>query len=506
MLTRWAAVPPVIALAVFFAWPVTAIISRGFELDGFQEVFRDGTLARVAWFTMWQATASTALTLLAALPLTFVLARYRFRGRAFVESALVVPFVLPTVVVGAAFLALLPERWKQSVPAILIAHVFFNVAVVVRTVTPLWRQIGQRPLDAAATLGATPWHAARTITWPMLRPALISAASIVFLFCFTSFGIVQLLGGPRRRTLEVEIYRRTAQLLDLRTAAALAVVQLVALAAALVWTDRRNQQPTAAVGSLTATDTAAAARPMVLAAVLLPAVAFFSAPLVALVVRAGRWSTIFHDDARAALWLSVRTAVLAALLATLLGGLAAVAIAEGGRGRRWLNAALILPLGTSAVTIGFGFLITFDEPPFDLRGSFILVPIAHALIGMPFVVRAAVPVLQAISSRQRDAAATLGASPWRVWATIDFPRLRRSLAVGFGFAFAISLGEFGASSFLARRSGPTLPILIGQLLGRPGAVNRERAYALALMLALVTALVIVSLERLSPSESAGNQR
>jgi thiamine transport system permease protein len=489
----WLAIAPAAFVALFFAWPVAAIVARGLSRGGVADVVRDRALRKVAWFTLWQAVVSTLLTLAAGLPLAFVLSRYRFSGRRFVESAMIVPFVLPTVVVGAAYKALLPGRWQQSVVAIVIAHVFFNVAVVVRTITPLWRQLDQRRNDAAATLGATPLQVVRTVTVPFLAPALATAASIVFLFTFTSFGVVLLLGGPRRRTIEVEIFQRMAQQLDLRTASALALVQLVALAGALTATNRRTTRTT--VSSRVA-DSTRPTRHGVLAVVLGVAAVFFTAPLVALATRAGGWSHVFDSTARHAIQRSVSTALVAALIATVLGGMASVAIAARARSGGLLNTAIVLPLGTSAVTVGFGLLITFNRAPLDLRGRWMMIPIAHALIGLPFVVRTAVPVLRAIDPRQRDAAATLGASGWRTWLTIDVPRLRHALVVGFGFSFSISLGEFGASSFLARRTGPTLPILIGELLGKPGAAVRERAYALALVLATVTAVVMIVVDRI----------
>jgi thiamine transport system permease protein len=489
----WLAIAPAVFVALFFAWPVAAIVARGLRRGGVADVVRDRALRKVAWFTLWQAVVSTLLTLAAGLPLAFVLSRYRFTGRRFVESAMIVPFVLPTVAVGAAYRALLPGRWQQSVVGIVIAHVFFNVAVVVRTITPLWRQLDQRRNDAAATLGATPLQVVRTVTVPFLAPALATAASIVFLFTFTSFGVVLLLGGPRRRTIEVEIFQRMAQQLDLRTASALALVQLVALAGALTATNRRATRTTV---SSRVTDSSRPTRHGVLAVVLGVAAVFFIAPLLALATRAGGWSHVFDSTARHAIQRSVSTALVAALIATVLGGMASVAIASRARSGGLLNTAIVLPLGTSAVTVGFGLLITFNRAPLDLRGRWMMIPIAHALIGLPFVVRTAVPVLRAIDPRQRDAAATLGASGWRTWLTIDAPRLRHALVVGFGFSFSISLGEFGASSFLARRTGPTLPILIGELLGKPGAAVRERAYALALVLATVTAVVMLVVDRI----------
>ena len=229
------AAAPLLFLAVFFVWPVAAIIGRGLSVSGVRDVLTDPGLRQVAWFTLWQAVVSTVLTLVLGLLPAYVLARYRFPGRAVVLALVTVPFVLPTVVVGTAFLALLPSSMDQSVAAILIAHVYFNLAVVIRTVGTLWAQLDPRLEDAARTLGGSPFRVLRTVTLPLLRPALLAAASIVFLFTFTSYGVIRVLGGPRHSTLEVEIWRITTQSLDLRTAAALALTQLLAVAALLLW-------------------------------------------------------------------------------------------------------------------------------------------------------------------------------------------------------------------------------------------------------------------------------
>ena len=485
-------VAPAVFVVLFFGWPVTAIVSRGLRGGSLWDVARDQTLRRVAWFTLWQAVVSTVASVVVGLPLAYVLARYRFRGRSAVESLLIVPFVLPTVVVGAAFLSLL--HGHQSVQGVLLAHIFFNVPVVVRTVTPLWRKLDPRMGDAARMLGANPRRVWWQVTLPLLRQAVLSAAGIVFLFTFTSFGVVLLLGGPRRRTLEVEIYQRTAQQLDLRSASALAVTQLVVLGALLLWSARSQDR-----GSVQQrlVDFSGPARHVVLLPVLGGAALLFGIPLVALVHRAGQWSRTLSGVGRQALVLSLRTALISASVAAVLGAMASMAIGAKGRAGRWLDAGLMLPLGTSAVTVGFGLLITFNRSPVDLRGTAIMIPLAHALIGLPFVVRSVVPVLRSIDPKQRDAAAMLGASSWQTWRAIDAPVLRRSLLTGFGFAAVISLGEFGATSFLVRRGTPTLPTLIGELLGKPGRANNQQAYALAVILAIVTALVMVGVDSLN---------
>lgn len=527
---------PLAFLGAFFVYPVASIIGRGlrstgrFDASPVLDVLRDPALRHVAWFTCWQAVVSTALTFVVAWPLTFVLARVDFPGRRWLRAFVVVPFVMPTVVVAIAFVALLGAGgplgflgWDRGLAPILVAHVFFNVAVVVRTVGSFWEQLDHRTVDAARVLGASRLRAFTTTTLPLLAPSIAAAASIVFLFTFTSFGVVLLLGGSRWRTLEVEIYEQTARLLDLRTAAGLAVAQMLAIVLLLVVTtrlaDRRAvaQRLTGAAASATVRSRAAKIGAIAASG---PTVAFLAAPLAVLVLRsfsAAGTPTLAHyraltsNDINAVLfvpaWQSVRNSLVYALQATVLavviGALASFAIASRrSRSRRAMDVLLMLPLGTSAVTVGFGFLIALDRPPLDLRTSSLLVPIAHSIVAVPFVVRAMVPILRSIEPRWRDAAAVLGASPLRVWREVDLPIVARAMGVAAGFAAAVSLGEFGATVFIARPDAPTIPVAIYRLLGRPGTGNFGQAMALSTVLMVVTVVVVVAVEALRPRRAA----
>jgi thiamine transport system permease protein len=199
---------------------------------------------------------------------------------------------------------------------------------------------------------------------------------------------------------------------------------------------------------------------------------------------------------------SWRVAVDATLLAMLLGCLVALVVSRTGRSRTErrglavLDSVFMLPLGVSAVTVGFGFLITLDRPPLDLRTSPLLVPIAQAMVALPLVVRTVAPVLRSVDDRQRQAAVSLGAGPLRVLLTVDLPVAWRALLAATGFAFAVSLGEFGATSFLARDDHPTLPVVIYRLIGHPGAENFGMAMAASVLLAGTTTLVMLVVQRL----------
>ncbi|MGK5627607.1 ABC transporter permease [Streptomyces sp. URMC 123] len=531
---------PAAFFALFFAYPVAAIVGRGLRVDGawrlgrIGEVLSDPAVLDVLWFTTWQAVASTALTLALALPGAYVFARFAFPGKELLRAVVTVPFVLPTVVAGSAFLALLgrggllDELWgvrlDTTVWAILLAHVFFNYAVVIRTVGGLWAQLDPRQEEAARVLGASRFAAWRRVTLPALAPALAAATLMVFLFTFTSFGVVQILGGPGYATLEVEIYRQTAQLLDLPTAAVLTLVQFAAVIVLLALhgaTVRRRETALRLVdASRTAHRPRGVAQWALLYAVLAVVALLILLPLGVLVERSfagpDGHSTVFYEALGSAaagggtfvvapleaLGNSLRYAAVATVIALVIGGLAAAALTRrAGRLVRGFDALLMLPLGVSAVTVGFGFLIALDEPPLDLRSSWLLVPLAQALVGVPFVVRTMLPVLRAVDERLREAATVLGASPLRVWREVDLPLVRRALLIAAGFAFAVSLGEFGATVFIARPDSPTLPVAVARLLGRAGEMNYGQAMALSTLLMLVCAGALLALERLRVDRS-----
>ncbi|WP_158888727.1 ABC transporter permease [Amycolatopsis anabasis] len=511
---------PVGFLAVLFAWPVAAIIGHGFAEGGVFTVLADDQTWRLAGFTLAQAAASTVVAVLAGMPVAFLLARVRLPGIAVARTLVLVPFVLPSVVVGLAFRALWPDG---GVASIVLANAFFNVAVVARTVAGLWAQLDSRAEDAARALGASPWRAFRSVTLPALAPAITSAAAVVFLFCATSFGVVLMLGGARLRTLETEIYLRTVNLLDLSGAAALSLVQLAAVVAALALgaLARRRRETALRMRS----PAVLARRPaggqwfVVLAA--FAVLALLLTPIAALLLKSvstsDGWSlagyraltghgadgTLAVSGWEAALR-SLRTATDATVLAMVVGVLASVLLVSLRRAPsrvahatgEAMDAALMLPLGVSAVTVGFGYLVTLDALPGDLRTSPLLVPLAQALVIIPLVVRMVLPVLRSVDERLRQAAATLGASPARVWREIDLPLTIRSVAAAAGFGYVVALGEFGATSFLARPDSPTLPVAVSTLIGRPGELNNQLAYAACALLMLVTAAAVALIDRL----------
>ena len=527
------AVVPIVFLAVFFLYPVAALLWRGVAPHGHIDaaplwnVWVSSGTAQVVWFTVWSAGLATVVAVVLGLPVAHALYRLSFPGRDLLRGIVTLPFVLPTVVVGLAFTQLFGGNgWLSGLGlngtgvAIVIGLVYFNVGVVVRTVGRFWQDLDPRLGQAAAALGASPMRVWFTVTLRSLLPAIAAAASVVFLFCATAFGVVLMMGGLRYSNLETEIYYLTTEQFDLPSATALSVLQLVAIVILLLLVGRIRPRRLTRVPAAPRKPQSRDAASLVTTAVVIVAVLVPLLSLAAASVRRdGGWSLHYFralttDGAEpgggsallisplAALGNSLQNALVASVLALVMGLLVSFLLTRSQRGgRRWapmvkmLDGIFMLPLGVSAVTLGFGFLITLNRAPLNLRGSFWLIPIAQALVALPLVVRTVVPIWRSVDERQRQAATTLGANGWQVLWSVDLAAVGRATLTAAGFALAVSMGEFGATSFLARDDAPTLPVVIYKLLAHPGPDNFGMAVAAATLLAVVSAGLMIAFER-----------
>lgn len=532
-------------LTVFYVYPLVTIFGVSLapegqlDLSGFTRIITGSYYLETLAFTFGQALLSTALTLVFALPSAYVFTRYQFPGKSLLMALATLPFVLPTVVVASAFLALIgprgllnqalmslltlpepPIQLDRTLTLILIVHVFYNYAVALRIIAGFWANQNPRMEEAARVLGADSWQLWWRIRLPILRPAILAAGILVFIFTFTSFGVVLILGGPQYATLEVEIYRQATAIFNLPMAAALSLVQIgFMLLLMIVYTRLQRRLASDLVSSARIATPVRSWRDRVLVGgTLLFMLLMLFLPLLALVLRSvvtldgavtlqyfqqlninARGSVLFVPPINA-IGNSLAFALVTTLLSVVLGLVTAYLLAGRlGQFGQWFDPIFMLPLATSAVTLGFGYLIALDEPPLNLRSSPILVPLAHTLVALPFVVRSVLPSLRSLPPNLGEAARVLGADGWQVFRRIDLPIISRGLLVGATFAFTVSMGEFGATTFLARPDTPTIPVVIFRLLGQPGVLNYGQAIAMSVILMLVSAISFVSIERLRPA-------
>ncbi len=545
----WLAGPPLLFICLFLLYPLIRILILGLApltasgLKGVAEIGASIGLGGLLLSSMGQALASTAISLALGLPAAYVFARFDFPARRLLLTLLTIPFVLPAVVVGSAFAALLGpqgfiERFAgvlqggpapelgllRTLPAVLMAHAFYNVSVVVRIVGGLWANLDPRLGEAASVLGAGKGVRFFSVTARLLLPAITAAGILVFGFCFASFGVILILGGPRIATLETEIYKQAIHFFNLPAAALLSAVQLLFTVVLMSWYAKfqskirvtMNLSPVKRTAKIPAT---ASERALVLVfgigltgALMLP-LSFLVAGsfLTQTGIGLDYWTALFRNLRNSLFWSSPLSAAGNSLLFSALAVLLSLGIGIPAsyllvmRGNRasprgagyygFLDVLFLLPLGTSAVTLGFGFLISLNRPPIDLRGSLLLIPIAHALVALPLVTRSFLTHLSSLDKGLREAAALLGARPIRVFLHVDLPILRRALLGAAAFAFTVSLGEFAATALLTRPDLATIPVLIYGYLSRPGELNQGQALAMSTILMTVCGMGLAAIER-----------
>jgi thiamine transport system permease protein len=539
--SRFLLAVPVAFLGLFFLYPLVTILGRslwsetGLDLGPFGTILGDSYYLGRIWFTAWQAMVSTLLSLIVGLPVAYLFAKYEFPGKTLLKAATTVPFVMPTIVVAMGFVALFgsqgvvnsvlmdlfglreaPIKITNTLTIIFMAHAFYNYAIVVRIVSSLWANLDPYLEEEARVLGAGRFRAFYHVTLPLLLPAIASSALLAFAFSFTSFGVVLILGGAQFATLDVAIYELTAKLFRLPLAGALAVVQLVFTYLFLLLYARLQERSAVRVDlkprAATVRRRLGAGDRIFLVAMMLYVLVILS-PLIALVVRTlssadgytpGHVANLFSDERGSyfylspvtVMWNSVRFALGTVAIALVVGTIVAYFLSRSHRrGRSILDALFMLPLGVSAVTLGFGYLITLNRPPLDLRGSWLILVVAHSLVAYPFVIRSILPVMRGMSPRLKEAAVVLGASPARAFLFVDLPIIAPALLVGATFAFAVSMGEFGASLLLMRPEFTTMPVAIFRFLGLPGAANLGKALAMSSLLMAVVAIGFVAIER-----------
>jgi thiamine transport system permease protein len=470
------------------------------------------------WRLLWsfaQAVLTCALAFIFGLPVAWVLARFEFPGRQLMLRLLMLPFVVPTLVAALGVLALWGSQGvfsqvlgidMQDTPWLLLyGNLFFNLCLVVRAGVDALGQVNAHCVAASRSLGATPWRAFWRVEWPVIAPWLTSSLCLVFLYCFSGFGLALVLGGQRYATIEVEIYTLVAYELKLAHASSLALWMLVLtglVALAYAYAEKRlsvatRSQPIALRFPKTASDWLAVFGSL--------AVLFFfcAAPILAIVWRALQadsqaWAALLDPETLSALWNTLRFSAVALLIATVLG----VAHALGsdtrtgtGRGSVAWRAAAYLPLIASPVTVAFGLLLLYP----DWTASLALLIAAYAVLAYPFVTKAMTAGLGSLPDNLSQVARTLGASPVRTFWRVTLPLLSPALRRGMAFAAATALGEFAVTLFLSRPEWTTLTTLIYQRLGKPGAVNLDTAMLLACLLMLLSALVFMVID--SPQKS-----
>lgn len=532
--------PAAALLVCVFYWPVgTALLegfrdpsaAGGFSLRRFAEILSDPYIVGLVRFTAWQAFLSTALSVAVGVPLGYLLANRSFPGKSLVSSLLMVPFVMPAITVSLGFLLMygvngwfnealntlfgFRVRVLNTLWAVVLAHAFYNGPLVARMTQGAWERLDPALEESARTLGASRLAVFRDVTLPAIAPGVLSGAVLAFIYCFMSFPIVLTLGGARFSTLEVEIFTLMRVLLDYEGAAALASVQAVVsllFAYAFLRLEGRSEHRFASARRRRTLSLGRRWQDAWLWLLLAALALFFVGPVASVVADSMRDSsgavtlqayqriaTASHDvHLGAAPWRSVQNSLryaAAAALVALTSGVAFVYATVRFMRRRlpFLETLSLAPMAVSSVALAYGVSVAFRGPlqfvPPDWR-----IPLVHAVLAFPFVVRAFRPVLQGVDVRLVEAARTLGAGRWRAFVDVELPLAMTGFLVAFALSFGLSVSETTATLMLARPEQVTMPVSVYRFLA---ARDFQSASAMAVLLMAVTGGVFLGAEALA---------
>ncbi len=524
----WAA--PLLFIGVLFYWPLAKILSLGFSGAWPASILTPHVLG-IFWFTLWQAAFSAAICILLGIPGAYLFYTRKLPGQELLKALITVPFVLPTIVVAIGFTSFRKItlfapilQGGSYIPIILLANIFMNYSIAVRIIGTTWSTLDSSVEDAAALDGAGRLRTFTAITLPNLKSSIASASALIFLYCAASFGIVLVLGGGKIKTVETEIYVTATQYLDLQKTAGLVLLQSVITAIAFLLSRTRGE------GGLVESQTEKHHRrvdrrdlPVVLVTfafilifIVLPILKIFiEAFTIAGVFSFQNFANLTGKGARDLLNISVTHATLNSLRNTLIASLISICIGVlvsylisrkygsslTSKFRSSLDFAFQAPVGISSVVLGFGYLITFSSGLFPLRSSWMVTPLVASLLATPLVIRLVYPALLSIDRELLESASTDGASEESIWIQIEAPIIRNVLLTALGFSALISIGEFGAANFLAYGDQATLPIILFQLISRPGTQNYGMAMAASSLLILFVGSVIFFVTRIDSSDN-----
>ncbi|WP_456367578.1 ABC transporter permease [Thermococcus sp.] len=523
---------PMAFLLFFFYLPVFSVLSLGIWDGKLTLRYILGVLGNeyhrsVVVFTVIQALASTILTVLIGLPGAYIFANYSFPGKRLVKAVLTVPFVMPGIMVSLGFILLFGKgglvstligrdpgivySWK----AILLAHAFYNFPIVVRMVSSLWQRVNPHYEEMAMSLGAKGFTLFRKVTLPLISPAIFASAMLTFVFCFLSFSIPLILGGYRYVTIEVDIFSTVITLLDFRTGAALAAIQLLLSAIfmylylkAMEAYSKREEQRIMRVEKKLHFRSLFSMKGLGIIVYSVFVVVFILAPLFAVLYDSlrfnGHWSLEWYRRMFSPEYNPMfGTSTIGAIKNSLLFGFVTVAVSTGVglpiayflnrwqfKGKLVIDVLAMLPLASSPITIGLAYVKFFSTTP--LYYTFWIIAIAHSIIAYPFVLRSVSTSLKKIKTNLREAALTLGAGEWKTFLRVELPLAMGGLIVGAIFAFAMSIAELGATYMLAPPKYTTMTIAIYKFLG---ARQFGSASALSVLLMMVSTMGFLIIER-----------
>lgn len=512
--SNWIILIPATFLFFFYILPMISILSYISDLlPSIQTIFSSLNFT-ILKFTLFQSLLSTILAVLIGFPGAYFFGRYKLPLHRFWKSLFTVPFVIPPIVVVIGFIItfgpngiinnFFADYFNLDEPiieiyntfqGILLAHVFYNTPVAIRIIGAAWQNIDKEQENVAKTLGASPIVIFFRIQLPQLIPAILTSSMLIFLYCFTSFGIPLAIGGVKYRTIEVQIYK-TARQLKFNEASILALFQILFASIIafpyFIYSNKRIGTSKEDIHTINESIFQNHLRAIMFILYFVFLMIILVLPLTSIILESFKTSNGLGLDNYTQLLsdrylseigtsaaIQLKNTLIFALSASVLAlmlGITTTIVSRSFRTKLYpdlriktfnsvLSLLIILPMVTSGVIYALGLIITYSNTFLLNDYVWLIIIIAQVLIAYPFVNRTLESALNEVSSEFREVSRSLGKSPFRTFFTVELPQIKSSIIVAFTFAFAIAVGEFGATNFLARSDYSTMTVGIYNFLG-----------------------------------------
>ncbi|WP_116475247.1 thiamine/thiamine pyrophosphate ABC transporter permease [Zobellella maritima] len=530
MPVRWWWLPGAVSLSLILlliTGPIGALLVQVPKFT-FTDLLADSYLRHVLWFSFYQAGLSTLLSLALAIPLARALSRRRFLGRSLLIKLFGLSLVLPVILAVFGIVAVHgrqgwvsqllmalgvePVGYLYGLNGILLAHVFFNMPLAARILLQTLEAIPEASWRLAGQLGFRSHHLFRWLEWPAIRAALPALASLIFMLCFTSFATVMALGGgPKSTTLEVAIYQALRFDFDLPLAGTLALLQLILCGGFLLlqhWLTRPIQPAGPGHRQPDRPDKHHLGARLTDTLVMLLSLSLFLPPLLAIVaagINPKLWPALLSSE----LWQATLSSLKIALGAGLLSVLLTLGLLTSSRYLRLHlqktgSAALMEALGSvilvlPAVVLSTGLFILLRGVTDVFSLGTILVLLVNGLMALPYALRALQLPMERVARQHDRLCASLGISGLARIHQVEWPLLRKPIALALALSMMLSVGDLSAIALFGSQHLQTLPWLLYQQLG---SYRMEQAAATALVLLVLSMGLFILTERVLGGKDA----
>ena len=507
-----------IGIFLFVLMAVNALLTYSPAIE-VATIWSDPYYRHITKFSFYQATLSTLLSVLLAIPISHALFRREFKGKALLLKLFATTLVLPVLVAvfgllaiygNSGVLATVFEYFDSELPfsifglnGILLAHVFFNLPFACRLFLQALNSIPDKQHQLASHLGLKHYYKFRFVEWPHIIGQLPHVAGLIFMLCFTSFATVMALGGgPKSTTIELAIYQAIKFDFDLQTGALLALWQicLCAILAMFIQKISRSSQLTTNYQGAKNTFFHDSLFSKFWDFGWISLIILLVIPPLLMVVISGLNQQILIVLSDIKFWLAFKNSLLIALFASLAAVASAFVILLASRQWRLLGfngradkiemlATIILV--TPGLVISTGLFLLLREVAHFSSLTFYIVVAVNALMALPFALKSlALPMLHN-AQKYELLCASLGLLSWNRFYWVEWKALQRPILQAICLSFVLSVGDLSAIALFGSHSFSTLPLYLFQLLG---SYQMQSAAVVALVLLILSVGIFIVIE------------